>query len=75
MAEQNEYRDIVVRKCNERGEFTKLEDGFVYYFPSGGGGLSEIQLRIIADEMERLNKEWLDEFNAYWDGVGGPREA
>jgi len=39
-------------------DFITLEDGFVYYWPSGSGGLSEGDLIVIADELRKRNAEW-----------------
>lgn len=47
-----------VEIAHERGEFDRLEDGFYYWFPSGSGGVSEDQLRLIADELARINRAW-----------------
>lgn len=43
-----------------RKEFVCLEDGFLYYWPSGSGAIAPHELRIIADELDRLNKTWSD---------------
>lgn len=41
-----------------REEFVCLEDGFLYYWPSGRGAIASHELRIIADELDMLNKIW-----------------
>lgn len=33
-------------------------DGFVYYWPDGGGSYSAYHLRMIADELDLRNAEW-----------------
>lgn len=42
-----------------RGEFTTMEDGYVYWFPSAnGGGCSSAVLRDLADILDRRNQVW-----------------
>jgi hypothetical protein len=52
------YAKLLISKVDERKEFSYLEDGFLYYFPSGNGALQSHELRIIADELDKRNKEW-----------------
>jgi hypothetical protein len=33
-------------------------DGYHYFFPSSGGGLSAWDLRDIADKLDRINATW-----------------
>lgn len=40
-------------------------DGFSYYFPTGSGFLASHDLREIADELDRRNKDWSDEIDRY----------
>jgi hypothetical protein len=50
-----------------REDIVTLEDGFKYYWPeSGTGALSSSHLRLIADELDRLNKEWEDKIKDYF---------
>jgi len=35
-----------------------MDDGFYYWGPCGGGGISSYELRIIAEELDRRNKDW-----------------
>lgn len=53
-----EFRKNLIKKAKERNEFGKLEDGYVYYFPSKVGALQSHELRIIADELDERNKTW-----------------
>jgi hypothetical protein len=57
---------ITAEKMNE---FVTLDDGFVYYWPSGfaGGALSAYQLREIADELDRRNEAWQADINKYFE--------
>lgn len=41
-----------------RGEFTTMDDGYVYWFPSGFGGLDAATLRALADILDTRNAEW-----------------
>ena len=50
----------IIQIAEQRGEFAKLEDGYVYWWPSkdASGALSEDMLRALADELERRNAVW-----------------
>lgn len=41
-------------------------DGFVYYWPDGGGHYSSYQLRQIADELDMRNSAWSQEIEEYF---------
>ena len=47
-------------------DFAPLDDGYIYYWPSRGGALSAHTLRIIADELDKRNKEWDDDIRDYF---------
>lgn len=49
-------------------EFTELEDGYLYWFPSSRGGLEARQLRVIADYLDQHNKHWNEEVDRYFSG-------
>ena len=57
----------IVKMTADRGGFAKLDDGFVYYWPSHGwsGAMGAWHLRILADELDRRNKKWNDEICEY----------
>jgi hypothetical protein len=48
----------IVEKADERGEFVRLEDGFLGYWPRGRGVITSQQLRILADELDHRNAAW-----------------
>jgi hypothetical protein len=49
-------------------DFIPLEDGYYYYWPRPGkGGFSADNLRAIADELDRKNKPWDDQVQAYFN--------
>lgn len=58
----------VIRMAHERKEFGPLEDGFFYWFPAGAGGLTSGGLRVLADELDRMNKPWEATVNSYFEG-------
>ena len=67
-----------IKIIEERGEFGPLEDGYIYWFPSGNGAVSSDLLRLVADELDARNKEWdefiredLKDFNSEEGGVYG----
>lgn len=45
----------ILRLARERGDFVALEDGFYCYAPSSVGALRAHELRILADELDRMN--------------------
>jgi hypothetical protein len=56
----------IIELADERGEFVYLEDGFLYYEPKGVGCISSNDLRILANELDKRNKKWSDEIDAYF---------
>lgn len=48
----------VIATAERRRDFVKLEDGYVYYWPCMSGAFSAWILRVIADELDRLNADW-----------------
>ncbi len=61
----------IIQVADERGEFVYLEDGFLYYEPKGAGVLTAHELRTIADELDRRNKDWDDQINEYFSNRPG----
>lgn len=59
--------DNFFKKLEEEGlladEITSL--GWAFWLPNGGGFMDERLLRILADEIERRNKPFWDEYEAY----------
>lgn len=48
--------------------FVVGDDGYYIYWPTGNGGAYDANcLRIIADELDRLNEPWDAEIKAYFD--------
>lgn len=41
-----------------RKDFVTIEDGYKVYWVENKGFLTATQLRWIADELDRLNKDW-----------------
>ena len=56
----------IIKMIDERGEFVYLEDGFLYYAPEGKGCISAHELRTIADELDKRNKEWEKQIDEYF---------
>lgn len=67
--------DRIIKLADERGEFQALEDGFVYYWPSGGGAISAHQLRLLADELDRRNADWERQLSEYFEGQKEPADG
>jgi len=59
----------------ERKEFFTDVSGYIYWWPheSTGGFLSSHQLRAIADELDRRNKPFDDEVQAFFASQEKPR--
>lgn len=53
-----EYRDRLIANCDKYDEIGPLDDGYRYFWIKDRGALSARDLRIIADELDRRNKEW-----------------
>lgn len=69
---------VVIRMADDRQEFVKDVDGFVYWRPAceHGGHLAGYQLRILADELDRRNKAWEEEIDRYFaQGGGDPKSC
>jgi len=56
----------LVKKCDDHNEFVTFDDGFVYFWPKGYGGLDAVCLRIIADELDKRNAEWKQNIDDYF---------
>ena len=56
----------IIKMIDKRGEFVYLEDGFLYYAPEGKGCISAHELRTIADELDKRNKEWEKQIDEYF---------
>ena len=51
-------------------EFTRLEDGFLFWFPSGtGGGFSDLNLDAISIYLKQQNKQISDDIDRYFAGL------
>jgi hypothetical protein len=61
----------LIQIIQDRGEFVAMEDGYICWWPhmgpvrhadggmtGGGGAMSAPELRVIADELDRRNKDW-----------------
>jgi hypothetical protein len=59
-------KEKLIQIAIERKEFTYLEDGFLYWFPSNKGGVSSWQLRAIADYLDEKNKQWEKQISEYF---------
>lgn len=55
----------IIELAEERGEFVKLEDGYVYWYPKGGA-ISSYRLRAMADELDRRNADWDKTVEQMW---------
>lgn len=60
---REEYRQRVIANCDNRNEIGPLEDGFQYFWIKDRGALSAFDLRILADELDRRNKDWQEQID------------
>ena len=56
-----EHRDKVIASCDKYNEIGPLDDGFQYLWIKDRGALSASDLRVIADELDRRNKDWKEQ--------------
>jgi hypothetical protein len=70
MVMTEDYRQRVIRMTNERNEFIPGDDGMFVYWPNRPdmGALTPADLRILADELDRLNAGWQAELDKYMEG-------
>ena len=61
MKGDDEYRQHVIETCEEFCEIGPLDDGFQYFWIKDRGAMSATDLRIIADELDRRNKDWQEQ--------------
>lgn len=65
-----DWKESILRMLKERNELAELEDGFIYWWPTGNGAVGSHHLRAIADELDRLNQDWQDRMDAYFREQG-----
>ena len=56
-----EHRERVIANCNQHNDIGPLDDGFQYFWVRERGALSASDLRAIADELDRRNKDWREQ--------------
>jgi hypothetical protein len=55
----------LINLCDLHGDFVKGDDGFVVFWPIGNnGGFRSNDLRSIAAELDKRNREWAAKLNA-----------
>lgn len=65
MTPLEELKERVLRAAKERKEIYQEVDGFYVWWPdkSPYGFLASCHLRILADELDRLNAPWQEQIN------------
>ena len=60
----------ILQMAEERGDFVRGDDGYWVFWPdrTNVGALAAWELRVLADELDRLNAEW---DQVVTKGVGG----
>jgi hypothetical protein len=62
-------QQTLIDRLIELDEFTRMEDGFLYWFPSGaGGGFSDLNLDTISIYLKQQNKQISDDIDRYFAG-------
>lgn len=56
----------IIKMSDERGDFVVGEDGCTVFWPDGfaRGAFNAWHLRLIADELDRRNRDWFDQVEA-----------
>lgn len=76
MGQHEDNVRYLISRIDERSEFIRLEDGFLYYDPRPGcGAISAWALRAIADELDNRNAEWNSQIELYFSENGGAHET
>ncbi len=57
MDRKKEHRERVIASCDKYNEIGPLDDGFQYFWIKDRGAMSAADLRVIADELDRRNKD------------------
>jgi len=62
------YKQRVLRMSRERGDFVSGDDGYWVWWPTGRsvGAVTAIELRVLAEELDRLNADWDKEIDAFF---------
>ena len=57
---EESYKQRVVQKARQCGDFVMGDDGYYVFWPTvrNIGALSTVDLRILANELDNLNREW-----------------
>jgi hypothetical protein len=62
----------LIDRLIELDEFTRLEDGFLHWFPSGtGGGFSDLVLDTISIYLKQQNQQISDDIDRDFAGLSG----
>lgn len=55
---REDYAKRILDNARQRGDILHLDCGYYHYRPCMPGAIPAEALRIIADELDRLNKDW-----------------
>ena len=69
MDKREEYRKKILDAAYKYGDISPSDDGFQYYWGTQRGALSAESLRVIADELDRLNGPWEQQINEYFSNL------
>lgn len=64
----SDHKKTVVEKAHEYGDIEPLDDGYQYFWVKDRGAFSANDLRLIADELDRLNENWNGDIDCYFAG-------
>lgn len=62
----------LIEKCDAAGDIGPLDDGFQHFWAKDRGAFSAADLREIADELDRRNKDWQAQIDREFAGPTCP---
>lgn len=65
-------KELLLRMARENGDFVEDNDGYWVYWPTRKslGSIGAPGLRILADELDRMNAEWDRKVRAFFENEG-----
>lgn len=68
MNKKEEYEKRILEAVYKNYDICVMDDGFYYYWGKDGA-LSSLDLRIIADELDKKNEKWKQSIKDYFEQI------